>query len=163
MQRKIRFQDRITKKGIKGNMKKLFTLFILIAIANIKLSAADLDLEKKWAQVIYAISRVESEGNPKAVSKCGRYVGYLQISQVLVRECNRILGKKVFTYADRYDKQKSIEMFITYMERFNPEGNIEKAIRLWNSGDLNCMNHKASTDGYYRRVMNKFSVQATME
>lgn len=144
-------------------MKKLITLFILIVIAQIKLSAADLELEKKWAQVIDAIARVESEGNPKAVSKCGRYVGYLQISKVLVRECNRIVGTQEFTNDDRYDKQKSIDMFITYMERFNPEGNIEKAIRLWNSGDRNCMNHKASTDGYYRRVMNKFSAQATME
>lgn len=144
-------------------MKKLITLFILIVIAQIKLSAADLELEKKWAQVIDAIARVESEGNPKAVSKCGRYVGYLQISKVLVRECNRIVGTQEFTNDDRYDKQKSIDMFITYMERFNPEGNIEKAIRLWNSGDRNCMNHKASTDGYYRRVMNKFSAQATVE
>lgn len=144
-------------------MKKIITSFTFILVANISVFAADLNLEKKWAQVIYAISRVESEGNPKAVSKCGRYVGYLQISQVLVRECNRILGRQEFTYADRYDKQKSIDMFITYMERFNPEGNIEKAIRLWNSGDLNCMNHKASTDGYYRRVMNKFSVQAVTE
>lgn len=144
-------------------MKRFITLLIIMLVANISVFAADLNLEKKWAQVIYAISRVESEGNPKAVSKCGRYVGYLQISEILVRECNRIAGKKEFTYADRYDKQKSIDMFITYMERFNPEGNIEKAIRLWNSGDLNCMNHKASTDGYYRRVMNKFSAQAVSE
>ncbi len=144
-------------------MKKIITLSILLATANITLFAADLDLEKKWSQVIEAIARVESECNPKAVSRCGRYVGYLQISKVLVRECNRIAGRNEFTNADRYDKQKSIDMFITYMERFNPEGNIEKAIRLWNSGDRNCMNHKASTEGYYRRVMSKFTIQATSE
>ena len=124
------------------------------------LSAATIDLEKKWAPVIRAIAQVESEGNPKMVSKCGRYVGYLQISKILVRECNQILGKQVYTYDDRYDKQKSIDMFIVFQEHFNKEGNTEKAIRLWNSGDLNCMKHKRPTEGYYRRVMAKFTAQA---
>jgi len=143
-------------------MKKIIATLLMTVVVSLSLSAINInnDTEKKWSAVIEAISKVESEGNPKAVSKCGRYVGYLQISKILVRECNRILGYQEFTYDDRYDKQRSIEMFITYQERFNPEGNIEKAIRLWNSGDLNCMNRKASTNGYYNRVMNKFAIQA---
>ena len=47
-------------------------------------------------------------------------------------------------------------MFIEFQEHFNPEGNMEKAIRLWNSGDLNCMKRKAATDGYYKRVMSRY-------
>ncbi|MBR2153250.1 MAG: transglycosylase SLT domain-containing protein [Bacteroidaceae bacterium] len=141
-------------------MKKFMFSCLMAWSVAFSLSAATIDLEKKWAPVIRAIAQVESEGNPKMVSKCGRYVGYLQISKILVRECNQILGKQVYTYDDRYDKQKSIDMFIVFQEHFNKEGNTEKAIRLWNSGDLNCMKHKRPTEGYYRRVMAKFTAQA---
>ena len=141
-------------------MKKFITTCLLTLTVAFSLSAATIDPEKKWAAVISAIAQVESEGNPKVVSKCGRYVGYLQISKILVRQCNQILGKKVFTYDDRYDKQKSIEMFIVFQEYFNKEGNTEKAIRLWNSGDPKCMSRKSPTEGYYRRVMTKFTAQA---
>ena len=141
-------------------MKKFMFSCLMAWSVAFSLSAATIDLEKKWAPVIRAIAQVESEGNPKMVSKCGRYVGYLQISKILVRECYQILGKQVYTYDDRYDKQKSIDMFIVFQEHFNKEGNTEKAIRLWNSGDLNCMKHKRPTEGYYRRVMAKFTAQA---
>lgn len=105
---------------------------------------------------------VESEGNPKRVSRNGLYVGYLQISEILVRECNRIAGYKKYTYADRYDKQKSINMFIDYQEFHNKTGNMEKAIRLWNSGDVNCMMRKARTEGYYKKVMSKYTSMAAL-
>ena len=104
-------------------MKKFMFSCLMTWSVAFSLSAATIDLEKKWAPVIRAIAQVESEGNPKMVSKCGRYVGYLQISKILVRECNQILGKQVYTYDDRYDKQKSIDMFIVFQEHFNKEGN----------------------------------------
>ena len=125
-------------------------------------SKSQADLQKKWGAVIEAIAMVESEGNPKRVSRNGLYVGYLQISEILVRECNRIAGYKKYTYADRYDKQKSINMFIDYQEFHNKTGNMEKAIRLWNSGDANCMMRKARTEGYYKKVMSKYTSMAVL-
>lgn len=125
-------------------------------------SKSQADLQKKWGAVIEAIAMVESEGNPKRVSRNGLYVGYLQISEILVRECNRITGYKKYTYADRYDKQKSINMFIDYQEFHNKTGNMEKAIRLWNSGDVNCMMRKARTEGYYKKVMSKYTSMAAL-
>ncbi len=125
-------------------------------------SKSGADLQKKWGAVIEAIAMVESEGNPKRVSRNGLYVGYLQISEILVRECNRIAGYKKYTYADRYDKQKSINMFIDYQEFHNKTGNMEKAIRLWNSGDVNCMMRKARTEGYYKKVMSKYTSMAAL-
>lgn len=125
-------------------------------------SKSQADLQKKWGAVIEAIAMVESEGNPKRVSRNGLYVGYLQISEILVRECNRIAGYKKYTYADRYDKQKSINMFIDYQEFHNKTGNMEKAIRLWNSGDANCMMRKARTEGYYKKVMSKYTSMAAL-
>lgn len=141
-------------------MKKFLVLFLLTA--TMCANAAEKDLEKKWGAVIEAIAQVESERNPNAVSKNGCYVGYLQISKILVNECNAIAGYKKYTYADRKDRQKSIDMFIDFMERHNPGGNMERAIRLWNSGDIHCMNRKSRTEGYYRRVMAKYSATASL-
>ena len=139
-------------------MRKLIGFLFLLISLNV--SAAPIHLEKKWGAVIDAISQVESRGRANIVSRCGRYVGYLQISTVLVNQCNKIAGYKKYTYKDRYDKQKSIDMFIDYQEHFNPEGNMEKAIRLWNSGDINCMKRKAATEAYYRKVMANYTEMA---
>lgn len=126
-------------------------------VTSLSMSAASSELEKKWGPIYTSIAQVESEGNPRRISNCGRYVGYLQISKILVRQCNQILGKQVYTYDDRLDKQKSIDMFIVFQEHFNKEGNMEKAIRMWNSGDVNCMRRKRATESYYRRVMAKYT------
>lgn len=107
-----------------------------------------------------AIEQVESEGRANIVSRDGRYVGCLQIAPILVRQCNIILGYDKFTLKDRYSKERSHEMFIIFQEHFNPEGNMEKAIRLWNSGDLQCMQRKSRTEGYYQRVMRKYNQMA---
>ena len=144
-------------------MKKLLVLALMaVSMTMTAQSKSQADLQKKWGAIIEAIAMVESEGNPKRVSRNGLYVGYLQISEILVRECNRIAGYKKYTYADRYDKQKSINMFIDYQEFHNKTGNMEKAIRLWNSGDVNCMMRKARTEGYYKKVMSKYTSLAAL-
>ena len=67
-----------------------------------------------WTPVMEAIILVESEGNPRAVS--GNSVGAMQITPILVRECNNILqsrgSDKRYTLADRYNVEKSKEMFL---------------------------------------------------
>jgi len=131
-----------------------------MVVVSLGVSAQDINLEKKWGAVVEAIAQVESEGHPELVSKNGLYVGYLQISKILVRQINQILGTQAYTYNDRYDKQKSIEMFIIYQEHYNKEGNMEKAIRLWCSGDLRCMSRKRASEGYYKRVMRKYTEMA---
>ena len=107
-----------------------------------------------WNPVMDAIIQVESEGNPNAVS--GASVGAMQITPILVKDCNEILkrkkSKKRFTLADRYSVAKSKEMFLLIQSHYNPENSIEKAIRSWNGG----MNYSVrATNGYYRKVMNK--------
>ena len=145
-------------------MKKLLALVLMVfTLTAAAKPAPGIDLQKKWGAVIQAIAMVESECQPNKVSRNGLYVGYLQISEILVRECNRIVGYKKYTYADRYDKQKSIDMFIDYQEHYNPDGNMERAIRLWNSGDLKCMTRKARTEGYYQRVMKRYTSIAALQ
>ncbi len=89
-----------------------------------------------WTKVIEAIIMVESGGNPRA--KSGNSVGAMQITPVLVAECNKILkgrnSKKRYTMRDRYSVQKSKEMFLIYQSKYNPSNSVERAIRSWNGG-----------------------------
>ena len=107
-----------------------------------------------WTSVMEAIILVESEGNPRAVS--GNSVGAMQIPPILVRDCNNILqdrkSKKRFTLADRYNVAKSKEMFLLIQSHYNPENNVEKAIRSWNGG----MHYSlTATNRYYQKVMRR--------
>ena len=105
-----------------------------------------------WNPVMDAIIQVESEGNPNAVS--GNSVGAMQITPILVKDCNDILkkqkSKKRFTMADRYSVAKSKEMFLVIQKYYNPFNSIEKAIRLWNGGYKYSVR---ATNGYYRKVL----------
>ena len=105
-----------------------------------------------WNPVMDAIIQVESEGNPKAVS--GNSVGAMQITPILVKDCNEILkkqkSKKRFTMADRYSVAKSKEMFLLIQSHYNPENSIEKAIRSWNGGVRYSVR---ATNKYFQKVM----------
>ncbi|MBR1687153.1 MAG: lytic transglycosylase domain-containing protein [Prevotella sp.] len=107
-----------------------------------------------WNPVINAIIEVESEGNPRAVS--GKSCGILQITPILVKECNRILelrkSDKRYTMDDRYSVQKSKEMFLLFQSFYNPKNDVELAIRSWNGG----MNYTVKgTQRYFEKVMSK--------
>ena len=70
-----------------------------------------------------AIIQIESRGIETA--RNGQYLGVLQIAPVLVRECNDIMrsrgDSRRFTLNDRLSRQKSKEMFVTIMSKYNPE------------------------------------------
>ena len=106
-----------------------------------------------WMPLIKAIAKVESGENPKAFNKNGNCAGYLQITPVVVKDCNQILKKKKYTLKDRFNKQKSIEMFVIYQNAHNPSGNIEKAIRVWNGGPNYSVK---ATNKYYRKVIKHY-------
>ena len=105
-----------------------------------------------WNPVMDAIIQVESEGNPNAVS--GNSVGAMQITPILVKDCNEILkkqkSKKRYTMADRYSVAKSKEMFLLIQSHYNPENSIEKAVRSWNGGVKYSVR---ATNRYYKKVM----------
>ena len=107
-----------------------------------------------WNPVMDAIIQVESGGNPNAMS--GNSVGVMQITPILVKDCNQILekkkSKKRYTLSDRYSEKKSKEMFLLIQSYYNPMNNVEKAIRLWNGG----VNYSVrATNRYFQKVMNK--------
>ncbi len=129
-------------------MVMIVSMSLMVLMIQAKASGID------WNPVMDAIIQVESEGNPKAVS--GNSVGAMQITPILVRDCNIILqkkkSKKRFTQNDRYSVEKSKEMFLLIQSYYNPRNSIEKAIRLWNGGVHYSVR---ATNRYYRKVMDK--------
>lgn len=105
-----------------------------------------------WESVMKAIIQVESEGNTKAVR--GKSCGAMQITPILVAECNNILkgrnSKTRYTLRDRFNLEKSKEMFLLMQSEFNPGNNVEKAIRAWNGGNNY---NKKRTQRYFEKVM----------
>ena len=109
-----------------------------------------------WEPLMDAIIQVESEGNSRAIS--GKSCGAMQITPILVEDCNSILKKrgikKRYTLNDRFSEKKSKEMFVLIMSHYNPSNNVERAIRLWNGG----ANYtKRGTQGYYNKVMRLYN------
>lgn len=137
---------------------KTFLTCLLIMICSLNANAQEKKGKYDWSQVMNAIIKVESSGNPKAHNPKGDCAGILQITKGLVRECNQILksqnSSKRYTYQDRYDATKSKEMFVLLQEHFNPEHNVEKAIRCWNRGFYG--NWQGKSTAYYNKVMKNY-------
>jgi hypothetical protein len=74
----------------------------------------------------------ESKGDVLAVSPYGMYVGCLQISKIMVREANRLIGDSIYSYNDRLDPDCCLGMFMAVMNGRNPNLDIDRAIDLWN-------------------------------
>jgi hypothetical protein len=151
----------IMQKFVKIVLSFIFSFFLLPAFAAqaVESTAVEdtdeidvVDSDNQWQPVIDALIQVESNGQSNAVK--GASVGVLQITPVLVAECNNILKKrklkKRFKLTDRLSKKKSIEMFLLFQSWFNPKHNIELAIRSWNGG----MHYSVQkTQKYFDKVM----------
>lgn len=105
-----------------------------------------------WEPIMNAIIQVESHGDRNALR--GNSVGVMQITPVLVAECNEILrlrrSSMRFKLSDRLSVEKSKAMFLLIQSYYNVENDIEKAIRSWNGGPRYSVKR---TQRYYERVM----------
>ena len=126
----------------------------ILMVCSVEVSAGTKEKEGSfdWNPVINAIIQVESGGNPKAVS--GPSCGAMQITPICVKQCNIILekqkSKKRYTLQDRFDVQKSKEMFLLLQSFYNRANDVEHAIRSWNGGQKYS---KRATQRYYEKVM----------
>jgi len=134
-------------------MRKL--LFIISCFFTIAIQANDL---KYWENVIEVIIEIESKGDVNAISPCGNCVGPMQIKKIVVDDCNEYLKikkiNKTYSYEDRWNLQKSKEMFVLIQQRYNKTKNIEKAVRIWNGG---CCYNKKNTEKYFNRFLSIFN------
>lgn len=83
-----------------------------------------------WERLVHAICMVESGCDDKAKNKVSSASGRFQMLKVYVDEVNRIKGKRLYSYKDRFDPVKSREMFEIYQSHHNPTKDIDKAIVL---------------------------------
>lgn len=84
-----------------------------------------------WELFTLALILHESKGDDNAVGKTGD-AGCLQITAIYVKDANRILGYERYTLADRFDREKSIEMFNIVQEHYNPGKDPHLALKLHN-------------------------------
>jgi hypothetical protein len=138
-------------------IKKIVCLIVFIVspvLALAKTNGSGSSAKFDWTPVMEAIIQVESEGNPNARS--GNSCGAMQITPILVKECNQILERKKsnkrYSLKDRFSVAKSKEMFLLIQSFYNPLNNVEKAIRSWNGGPKF---KKRQTQRYYERVISK--------
>jgi|TARA_R110000850_G_scaffold179160_3_gene304961 hypothetical protein len=105
----------------------------------------------KMSNLTEAIIQVESVGNDSAYNKSEDAVGCLQIRPIMVREVNRLLKKrknpKRYTLLNRWDRQKSIEMFLVFTKNISKP---EAKARCWNGGPKGMT--KSATIKYWNKV-----------
>jgi len=70
-------------------------------------------------RLLDAIRQVESGGGKFTVGDNGKAKGPYQLWTIYVDDVNRILGKKVYTYADRDSETKSREMVRTVLKHYS--------------------------------------------
>lgn len=107
------------------------------------------ELRRKMS-LIEAIIYVESRGNELAYNPKEGAAGVLQIRPIMLMEINRLVGYKKYKLEDRWDRDKSIAMFIDLQSRLNKSFDFETAARIWNGGYGGMK--KESTVDYWNRV-----------
>jgi len=112
-----------------------------LELANIKISEVE-DKQPNLEDLVYALIQVESTGRDNITGDhhLGKNyaAGVLQIRPVMLKEVNRILKlqkrSKRFKLSDRFDRQKSIDMFHIWREYHHKDSSFEKIVRNWNGG-----------------------------
>ena len=133
-------------------MKKMIVMMALVFVSGFAFGG---EVSEK---LLDAIEIVESNCNANAIGDKGNAVGSFQIWKIYVDDVNRIIGKKKYTYDDRYDRKKSREMTRIYLEHYGKryeritkkEATSEIYARIHNGG-LNGWK-KDSTIKYWKKV-----------
>ena len=107
----------------------------------------------KWEMMIYKIMKHETANFTDFIGDSGKAVGYMHMWKVYVDDVNNILDTAKYTYNDRMDSLKCIEMFNIYQDYWNPEHDIQTALRIHNSGPKGRFNQFAYlTEDYINQI-----------
>lgn len=138
-------------------MRKII-LLLFISLFTSCYRTTKVEVEKpKVAEIdllIKAIQKHESNNVTDTVSRYSSATGVLQILDCALEDANRISGKN-YSYDDRLDSLKSVEIFKIIQKHYNPKLNKKKAIHLWRWGCGNMNKHEE--DCYYKAVMLEFN------
>ena len=118
----------------------------------------DFNIKFSVSHLLSSMMYVESNYNDSAYHKGEDAVGCLQIRKTMVNDVNRILKRKKsqlrFTYNDRWDRNKSIQMFEIYCDHYNLT-TAEEIARCWNGGPRGINN--PATVRYWEKVKDKIN------
>lgn len=106
----------------------------------------------RWNVFVEALINIESGGDVMALNKSGA-AGVLQLMPIYVKEANRLLGADVYTLNCRFDYNKSISMFYVIQNKYNPNRDIDIAIKL----------HNPTEGGWYAKRVYKEMERLTSE
>ena len=129
------------------------------------INSFDIDTTINWNHFVSAVIYIESRGDSLAYNTKEKAVGVLQIRPIMLREVNRVLRKnKVpgkYVLQDRYNRQKSIEMFDIMAEQVNQDGLsqmqfFEIVARRRNGGRRG--DKKKATIKYWERIKNQLNI-----
>jgi hypothetical protein len=101
------------------------------------------------SSTINALIYVESSNNDFAYNENEDAVGCLQIRKTMVNDVNRILKNNFYSYDDRWNREKSIEMLRIYCNHYNFT-TPEQIARCWNGGPRGLA--KPQTVNYWSKV-----------
>jgi hypothetical protein len=124
----------------------------------IQLEPKSIQMALSERDLVTALILVESRGNDSAIGDRhivgGEAVGALQIRPIMVREVNRILkiqkSDKRFKLKDRFDRDKTLEMFYIWKNFHHKDSDFEKIARNWNGGPKGYKNSR--TLKYWSKV-----------
>lgn len=123
-------------------MKKLFliTSFLFISIGLFAPDQKKLIIELNdpiipFDKMLWSFMKVESNFDTDTVNRLG-YGGILQIGQEMIDEANRLNVKDDnpvrYTLNDRLDSLKSVQIWYTVQNYWNPTYSLKRAAKVWN-------------------------------
>lgn len=130
--------------------RKIWVTVLTIVIAFWRPALATAKNDDALRRTFDGIIAVESHGDPRAYNASEKAAGLVQIRPIMLADIARILGKEKYTLADRFDPQKSWEMFRIYSRYYAPNGGPEIWARNWVGGPRGYK--KASTAVYWLKV-----------
>ena len=99
-----------------------------------------------------AIEYVESKGNINAIGDNGQAIGCMQIHPIMIRDVNRILRRNEYTLDDRYDRNKSRQIWQSDMNHYCKDMSLENMARNWNGGPTGYK--QEATKKYWIKIKN---------
>lgn len=117
-------------------------------------SLSQTDGRDSWDTFRTAVGYIES-GNDDTLVGTKNDVGRLQITPVLVKDANRILGYDKYSLDDRKDADKSAEIWNVIQDHYNPSHDLHLALKIWNP---------RAPLSYHRSIMTEYArLQAEAE
>ena len=129
----------------QSSLKAIHRIFLIESIAKVETALSLVEYNKLTPK-----ERVLKAYNSKEEA-----VGLLQIRPIMYTHLNKELKLCNFKLADRWDGEKSIQMFIVFQDYYNPKWQIEKASRDWNGGGDRGM-VKNATINYHKLVHREY-------